>query len=98
MLNGPPVSGTAALMTSFSIGAIPRGFPSRFERSTMGGIRVAQGRAMASNPELETWNGRFSQPGFVFGTEPNAFLAAQAARLKPGQKALAVADGEGRNG
>jgi cyclopropane fatty-acyl-phospholipid synthase-like methyltransferase len=53
---------------------------------------------MASNPELDVWNGRFSQPSFVFGTEPNAFLAAQGPRLKPGQTALAVADGEGRNG
>ena len=53
---------------------------------------------MASNPELDVWNGRFSQAGFVFGTEPNAFLAAQGPRLKPGQTALAVADGEGRNG
>ena len=32
------------------------------------------------------------------GTEPNAFLRAQQSRLKPGWRALAVADGEGRNG
>jgi cyclopropane fatty-acyl-phospholipid synthase-like methyltransferase len=44
------------------------------------------------------WDERYSQPGFRFGTEPNAFLAAQRHLLKPGQRALAIADGEGRNG
>jgi SAM-dependent methyltransferase len=50
------------------------------------------------NPELQRWNGRFSSPEYVFGTAPNAFLASQAHLLTPGQRALAVADGEGRNG
>jgi len=53
---------------------------------------------MASNPQLEQWNSRFAGEEYFFGTEPNAFLAAQRDLLKPGQKALAVADGEGRNG
>lgn len=44
------------------------------------------------------WNDRFDTPHYVFGTAPNAFLASQAARLQPGWSALAVADGEGRNG
>ena len=48
--------------------------------------------------ELERWETRFSPPGYVFGKEPNAFLKAQAHRLRPGQTALSVADGEGRNG
>jgi cyclopropane fatty-acyl-phospholipid synthase-like methyltransferase len=48
--------------------------------------------------ELERWEGRFSAPGYWFGTAPNAFLASQAHRLRPGQRAVAVADGEGRNG
>jgi cyclopropane fatty-acyl-phospholipid synthase-like methyltransferase len=48
--------------------------------------------------ELARWNERFSAPGFLFGTEPNAFLASQAHLLARGQTALAVADGEGRNG
>ena len=34
---------------------------------------------------------------FLFGEEPNAFLAASAAWLAPGKRALSVADGEGRN-
>lgn len=48
--------------------------------------------------ERAQWNERFSAEAYWFGTEPNAFLAAQAHRLKPGQKALTIADGEGRNG
>ena len=49
------------------------------------------------NAELDRWNQRFSVPDFIFGTAPNAFLAAQAPRLAPGMSALCVADGEGRN-
>jgi cyclopropane fatty-acyl-phospholipid synthase-like methyltransferase len=48
--------------------------------------------------EFERWETRFAAPGYLFGTEPNAFLKSQAHLLRPGQKALSVADGEGRNG
>ncbi|HEY5000003.1 MAG TPA: class I SAM-dependent methyltransferase, partial [Usitatibacter sp.] len=48
--------------------------------------------------QLERWNTRFSAEGYLFGKEPNAFLASQRERLKPGMRALCVADGEGRNG
>lgn len=48
--------------------------------------------------EQERWEKRFSAADYVFGKAPNAFLATQAHRLRPGQTALAVADGEGRNG
>ncbi len=48
--------------------------------------------------EFAQWNERFATEDYWFGTEPNLFLAAQAHRLKPGQKALSIADGEGRNG
>lgn len=44
------------------------------------------------------WNQRYSGDSFFYGTGPNAFLASQAHLLRPGQQALAVADGEGRNG
>ncbi len=49
-----------------------------------------------SNPR-ETWDGRFSTADYIFGTEPNVWLAAHAELLKPGMRVLAVADGEGRN-
>ena len=48
--------------------------------------------------ELERWEARFAAPGYHFGTAPNAFLKSKADLLKPGQKALSIADGEGRNG
>ena len=47
---------------------------------------------------LARWNARFQGEDYLFGTAPNQFLAAQAHRLRPGQRALAIADGEGRNG
>lgn len=46
----------------------------------------------------EFWNERFGGENYFYGTEPNAFLASQAHLLQPGQFALSVADGEGRNG
>jgi cyclopropane fatty-acyl-phospholipid synthase-like methyltransferase len=48
--------------------------------------------------ELQRWEERFSTPVYHFGTEPSAFLKSQEKLLKPGLKALAVADGEGRHG
>ncbi len=48
--------------------------------------------------EFEKWQARYATPDYLFGTEPNAFLKSQAHLLKPGQKALSIADGEGRNG
>jgi len=53
---------------------------------------------MKETNELERWNARFAGEGYLFGTEPNVFLVSQRGRLKPGVKALAVSDGEGRNG
>lgn len=52
---------------------------------------------MSFSDARQTWDVRYSREGFLFGTEPNAFLAAQAHRLEPGSRALCVADGEGRN-
>lgn len=56
------------------------------------------GGLVLTNSEYERWEKRFSAPEYVFGTEPNAFLKSQAARLPVSGTALAVADGEGRNG
>ena len=44
-----------------------------------------------------TWNRRFAADGFLFGTEPNAWLRDHAGVWQPGQRVLSVADGEGRN-
>jgi SAM-dependent methyltransferase len=44
------------------------------------------------------WDERFGGADYRFGTAPNRFLESQKHRLMKGQRALAVADGEGRNG
>ncbi|MBS7810369.1 class I SAM-dependent methyltransferase [Roseococcus pinisoli] len=44
------------------------------------------------------WDERYAGGGFQFGDAPNEYLLAQARRLRPGLSALAIGDGEGRNG
>lgn len=44
------------------------------------------------------WDERFSGTEFVYGREPNLWLKSQQDRLPRAGRALAVADGEGRNG
>lgn len=44
-----------------------------------------------------TWNKRFAAEGYLFGTEPNAWLREFAGVWARGQRVLCVADGEGRN-
>jgi cyclopropane fatty-acyl-phospholipid synthase-like methyltransferase len=53
---------------------------------------------MQAGEALARWNARFQGEDYLFGTAPNAFLVAQAGRLPPGRRVLAIADGEGRNG
>lgn len=42
------------------------------------------------------WNARYGEPGFAYGTEPNAFVAAHADAIR-GRDVLCIASGEGRN-
>jgi SAM-dependent methyltransferase len=42
------------------------------------------------------WDERYSQPGFVYGTEPNEFLEAAAGDI-PAGPVLSLGEGEGRN-
>lgn len=44
-----------------------------------------------------TWDSRYDRPDFLFGSEPNAYLASHQPLFVKGKRALAVADGEGRN-
>ncbi|MDB5413382.1 MAG: class SAM-dependent methyltransferase [Rubritepida sp.] len=44
------------------------------------------------------WDQRYSGGEFQFGDAPNDYLRAQSWRFRPGMVALAVGDGEGRNG
>lgn len=44
------------------------------------------------------WDRRFAQAdGWLFGLEPNRWLAEHAGRIPAGSRALCIADGEGRN-
>jgi SAM-dependent methyltransferase len=45
----------------------------------------------------QTWDERFGTEGYLFGTEPNAWLREHAQTWSAGQRVLCVADGEGRN-
>jgi len=42
------------------------------------------------------WNERYAVPEYIYGTEPNAFLAEHAGELRG--PVLCLAEGEGRNG
>jgi SAM-dependent methyltransferase len=53
--------------------------------------------APAFDDPAGTWNRRFSQSGYLFGTEPNAWLHGHAELWEAGERVLCVADGEGRN-
>lgn len=48
--------------------------------------------------EFDRWQQRFAAPGYLFGTAPAEFLKRNAHLLRQGETALAIADGEGRNG
>ena len=51
-----------------------------------------------SLPGAAMWDERYRGEPYAYGLAPNAFLAAQAHRLRPGMRALVPGDGEGRNG
>lgn len=52
-----------------------------------------------SDPQLDRWNQRFSDAeDYLFGRAPSAFLESQKGVLPASGRALAIADGEGRNG
>jgi SAM-dependent methyltransferase len=45
----------------------------------------------------QSWDDRYAEEGFAFGTEPNDFLV-EAMRSMPAGNALVLGDGDGRNG
>lgn len=45
----------------------------------------------------QVWNRRFERPDYLFGREPNGWLATNVQALAVGGRVLCVADGEGRN-
>ena len=56
-------------------------------------------KSMGFAEATQFWNERFDKEEFIFGKEPNEYLVEKAHQhLKPNQKVLCIADGEGRNG
>lgn len=53
---------------------------------------------MTNTSDRDHWQERYSTADYRFGKAPNEFLARCAALLPKSGRALAVADGEGRNG
>lgn len=47
---------------------------------------------------MSFWDERYETDEYLYGTEPNAWLAAQKTRLAAGGRVLCLGDGEGRNG
>jgi len=48
--------------------------------------------------EYLRWENRYAVPDYIFGKKPNYFLASCKTLLPRSGRALAIADGEGRNG
>lgn len=48
--------------------------------------------------EYDRWQTRYSVPEYIFGKEPNYFLASCQSLLPKSGRVLMIADGEGRNG
>jgi 2-polyprenyl-3-methyl-5-hydroxy-6-metoxy-1,4-benzoquinol methylase len=61
--------------------------------------QIHQDKPMGFADATQFWNERFDKAEFIFGTEPNEYLVEQTkCHLKPSNRVLCVADGEGRNG
>lgn len=48
-------------------------------------------------PSTAMWDEKYNQKDYFYGRQPSQFLVSQQSYLVPGQRALAIADGEGRN-
>jgi SAM-dependent methyltransferase len=53
---------------------------------------------MSDLSKQAVWNQRYAADEYIFGTEPGDILTRHAQYFKAGESALAIADGEGRNG
>lgn len=60
------------------------------------GAQERDSAAGAAGDPKKQWDRLFSQPGYIFGTEPIPLLRENLSLLRPG-KALVLAMGEGRN-
>jgi hypothetical protein len=53
---------------------------------------------MTVTSEFARWQERYSRPDYTFGKTPNYFLMRCVPLLPKSSRALAIADGESRNG
>lgn len=54
---------------------------------------------MSFSDATQFWNERFDKEEFIFGKDPNEYLVEKTHQyLKPKDRVLCIADGEGRNG
>lgn len=61
--------------------------------------QVHQDKSLSFSDATAFWNERFDTQEFIFGKEPNEYLVQKSTQyLKPHDRVLCVADGEGRNG
>jgi cyclopropane fatty-acyl-phospholipid synthase-like methyltransferase len=58
---------------------------------------TAPGQSGEYNDAREFWDQRYRAPEYIFGIEPNVFLAGQKKHFKRGDRILDVGCGEGRN-
>lgn len=54
------------------------------------------GADIKQQPDMSMWDQRYDTADYVYGTQPNSFLAEHANKMKTGS-ALCLAAGEGRN-
>lgn len=58
-------------------------------------IKVIQERYIMTQQDL--WNQKFSRDGYLYGKEPNSFIASCYNNFKKSNRVLCVGEGEGRN-
>ncbi len=75
-----------------------RQWPARARHGAGGATGTPAGRQREVRMSQDFWDERYATDDYIFGTAPNVFLASQAGLIRPGMRALAIADGEGRNG
>lgn len=75
----------------------PGGRPARARMRRPAGSTILTAMDTEPRPPFTSWDDRYGEPGWAFGTEPNDFLRAEAHRLAPASRVLCLAEGEGRN-